>query len=191
MGWTLKSGHREITIPTRKFVVGRGSEVGFQIRDDSVSRRHALFRCEPDQGPTLEDLGSQNGTFVNGQPIVGSVRLGAGDRIRFGSYDIELTHVFDPPAFEQERATEPMLRERTSREPPQDLLSALSPREREMFAILAEGRSLRAIAKHFGVSTKTVETHRTRIGQKLGLRSRADLIQCALASGVLRPDAKG
>jgi two-component system response regulator NreC len=80
---------------------------------------------------------------------------------------------------------------RASREPPEDILSVLSPREREMFTLLAEGRSLRDIAKHFRVSTKTVETHRTRIGQKLGLRSRADLIRCALSAGVLRPDAKG
>ncbi len=190
MSWTLKSGRREFTIPTRKFVVGRGHEVDLQLQDESVSRRHALFRIDATEGAVIEDLGSQNGTFVNGQPILGCVRLAVGDRIRLGSCDIELARVFGPSAFEAERVTAPMSRERDSREPPNDPLGALSPREREVFVMLAEGRSQRDIAEHCGTSTKTIETHRTRIGQKLGLKSRAELIQCALAAGVLRPEAK-
>jgi two-component system response regulator NreC len=56
--------------------------------------------------------------------------------------------------------------------------------------MLAEGSTQREMAQALGVSTKTVETHRTRIGQKLQIKSRADLIRVALATGVLRPDNK-
>jgi two-component system response regulator NreC len=79
---------------------------------------------------------------------------------------------------------------RISRVPPADPLSLLSKREREIFVMLAEGSSQREIAQAFGVSTKTVETHRTRIGQKLHIKSRSDLVRIALATGVLRPDNK-
>jgi DNA-binding NarL/FixJ family response regulator len=69
-----------------------------------------------------------------------------------------------------------------------DVLDALSPREREVFAMLAEGATQRDIATRFGVSLKTVETHRTRIGQKLQIKNRAELIRAALAAGVLKSE---
>ena len=173
------------------FVVGRGRDADLQLDDESVSRRHAKLAVMSDGEPAIEDLGSQNGTFINGKAIVGSARLHVGDRITLGSCDLEVLTTYAPNPLGIERATEPLTRERISREPPSnDLLSVLSKREREIFVLLAEGIAQREIAKAFGVSTKTIETHRTRIGQKLQIKTRADLIRIALASGVLRPDNK-
>lgn len=173
------------------FVVGRGRDADLQLEDESVSRRHAKLAVLSDGAPAIEDLGSQNGTFINGKPIVGSARLHVGDRITLGSYDLELLAAHAPNPLGFERATEPLTRERVSGEPPPaDALFLLSKREREIFVLLAEGIAQREIAKAFGVSTKTIETHRTRIGQKLQIKSRADLIRIALAAGVLRPDNK-
>jgi pSer/pThr/pTyr-binding forkhead associated (FHA) protein len=57
--------------------------------DDQVSRRHA--RISPDaQGAVVEDLGSRNGTFVNGQQIYSPTRLGAGDQLLVGVTVLEL-----------------------------------------------------------------------------------------------------
>jgi len=54
------------------------------ISDPGVYRRHA--RLIPDQGTViLEDLGSSNGTYVNGQRISGPVQLGAGDQVQIGA----------------------------------------------------------------------------------------------------------
>ena len=63
--------------------------------------------------------------------------------------------------------------------------SLLSPRERRVLLQLAQGYTSRQIAAQLHVSVKSVETYRARIGQKLELRSRADLIRYAHASGLL------
>jgi predicted component of type VI protein secretion system len=54
------------------------------LSDPEVSRRHA-FVGESADGFTLEDLGSTNGTFVNGERIDGPQPLRSGDEIRFGN----------------------------------------------------------------------------------------------------------
>ncbi len=63
----------------------------------------------------------------------------------------------------------------------------LSPREREVLALVARGRTNKEIAAELGISVRTVETHRTRIGRKLGLRSAADLTRFAIAHGLIHP----
>jgi DNA-binding CsgD family transcriptional regulator len=182
-GWALQAGDREFEISNSPFIVGRGSEVDLQLHDNNVSRRHAAFHIEDGQ-PAVEDLQSLNGTFVNRQPIVGRAVLAAGDRIVLGSCQLKLVWVANSEGLSAGRVTLPMSEAAASA----DSLSALSPREREVFALFAEGLSQREIASNFGVSIKTVETYRTRIGQKLGIRSRAELIRCALAAGILRAD---
>jgi DNA-binding CsgD family transcriptional regulator len=186
MEWSLKSGPREFVIVADAFVVGRGPDVDLPIDDESVSRRHAQFRLDDGQ-PVVEDLQSRNGTLVNRRPIVGRARLSVGDRIAFGTCELELLRACPTPPFALEPPTKPIVRDMIDMTPAPGTLAALSPREREIFGLLAEGLSQREIAEHFKVSVKTVETYRTRIGQKLGLRNRAELIRCALDAGVLRP----
>jgi len=60
--------------------------------------------------------------------------------------------------------------------------SKLAPREREVLALLTEGRSNKEIAVELGVSVRTVETHRERLKRKLGLRTVAELTRFALAN---------
>jgi two-component system response regulator NreC len=67
------------------------------------------------------------------------------------------------------------------------LLGQLSPREREIFSLVAQGFTNQQIADQLGISIKSVETYRARVMEKLGLRSRADLVQFALSCGVLTP----
>ncbi len=66
-----------------------------------------------------------------------------------------------------------------------DLLIQLSPREREIFSLVAQGYTNQQIADQLGISIKSVETYRARVMEKLGLRSRADLVQFALSCGIL------
>jgi DNA-binding NarL/FixJ family response regulator len=63
---------------------------------------------------------------------------------------------------------------------------ALSPRERQVLELLAHGHTNREVADRLSLSVKTVETHRARLSDKLGLRSRADLVRLAIDLGLLR-----
>ncbi len=62
---------------------------------------------------------------------------------------------------------------------------ALSARERQVFAMLANGMSNKMIAFELGISRKTVETHHLRITRKLGLRDSVELFRYAARIGVI------
>ena len=65
----------------------------------------------------------------------------------------------------------------------------LSRREREVLRLLAQGHSNQQIADAIQLSVKTVETYRTRLSEKLGLKGRAELYRFAAESGVLDGDS--
>jgi pSer/pThr/pTyr-binding forkhead associated (FHA) protein len=64
--------------------LGRSPDADLVLDDETVSRRHAVLRGDRD-GLELEDLGSSNGTNINGNPMVGSLSLLDGDVVTFGS----------------------------------------------------------------------------------------------------------
>jgi DNA-binding NarL/FixJ family response regulator len=61
----------------------------------------------------------------------------------------------------------------------------LTPREREVLQLIAEGHRNTAIAKVLNISVKTVSSHRTNLMQKLNLHSHADLIQYAIHKKII------
>ena len=65
-----------------------------------------------------------------------------------------------------------------------DPLQGLSPREREIFHLLASGLQNTIIAKKLFISPRTVETHRARIVRKLGITSNGELIRFAIKHGL-------
>jgi len=69
--------------PIRKEVllIGRGDDCDIMVAERQVSRHHARVRKLAD-GFVVEDLGSKNGTHVNGQPVRGTARLEDGDVIQ-------------------------------------------------------------------------------------------------------------
>jgi DNA-binding NarL/FixJ family response regulator len=67
---------------------------------------------------------------------------------------------------------------------------ALSPREREVLQLMAEGLSTKQIAKTLYVSVKTVETHRRHIMQKLEIHSVAGLTKYAIREGLTTVETK-
>ncbi len=66
-------------------------------------------------------------------------------------------------------------------------ISTLSQREREVFQAVAEGHTSQEIADRVGLSVKTIESYRSRLMQKLGLKSRADVVRLAIECGLLHP----
>ena len=63
--------------------------------------------------------------------------------------------------------------------------TAVTPRERETVQLIAEGKSNKEIADIFGISVKTVETHRAAIMRKLRLDSFAALVRYAIRNGIV------
>jgi hypothetical protein len=79
--------------------LGRRQDGPGKIRDLEVSRLHARVWLDADGGLTVEDAGSTNGTFVNGERIAGPRALTPGDTVRLGQTTLE---VEAPPAAEPE-----------------------------------------------------------------------------------------
>jgi DNA-binding NarL/FixJ family response regulator len=65
--------------------------------------------------------------------------------------------------------------------------SILTPREKEIVKLIAEGHSAKEIADTLVISTKTVDRHRSNILQKLGMRDRLDLTRFAIRAGLIEP----
>ncbi|MFJ6750124.1 MULTISPECIES: FHA domain-containing protein [unclassified Streptomyces] len=71
-------------------LIGRAPGVGLRLNHETVSRAHAELR-RAGKVWMLRDLGSTNGTVVNGRRVVGEVPVGPGDHITFGRVDYVLT----------------------------------------------------------------------------------------------------
>jgi DNA-binding NarL/FixJ family response regulator len=63
----------------------------------------------------------------------------------------------------------------------------VTPREREILQLVANGRTTKEIAAELGISVKTVEAHRTNIMRKLNMRSMSDMVRYAVRSGIVQP----
>lgn len=86
-GPTLVGAGVELRIPEGESVVGREGDLA--IQDATVSRRHAkIVRTET--GIVLTDLGSSNGTFVDGVRVEGEVEVSPGSVVHFGSVRVRL-----------------------------------------------------------------------------------------------------
>jgi DNA-binding NarL/FixJ family response regulator len=72
-------------------------------------------------------------------------------------------------------------------EPSEDSSSVLSPREREIIQLLAEGKGNREIAGKLYISSKTVETHRAHIMEKLNFHSITELVHYAIRNEIVEP----
>ena len=76
----------------RRVAIGRGRECELPLFSDSASRRHAEVYADGDDF-LVRDLGSKNGTFVNGEPVERPHRLRPGDRIGVGANVITFCRV--------------------------------------------------------------------------------------------------
>ena len=99
---------------TGEIGVGRGDLAELRLRDSSVSRRHAELSVV-DQVVTLRDLGSHNGTFINGERLSGERVLRTGDSVAVCAATLVL-YTSAPAHFGAKWVTYPRLRERFEEE---------------------------------------------------------------------------
>ena len=125
---------RVFPLPLGETLLGRSPDCGLALPDGEVSRRHACLHVTPG-GVRLEDLGSTNGTRLNGIPLHGSATLLAGDRVTVGGHVLKLV-AMDP----LERAFHETLLDLSTRDP----LTGLANRS----SVLAE------LQNRFGLSLR-------------------------------------
>jgi pSer/pThr/pTyr-binding forkhead associated (FHA) protein len=87
----------DLEVPMGQFLIGRTPECQLSLDDPLVSRRHAILEIQSD-GVFVQDLGSRNGVFVNGERAEVRTRLCEGDTIRIGTQDLVLSGVGDVPS---------------------------------------------------------------------------------------------
>ncbi len=73
-------------------VIGRDEDADLTLPDPAISGLHALVIIDPDGTVALRDLGSSNGTRVNGQPLSAERVLVQGDEIAIGSTVLRFTY---------------------------------------------------------------------------------------------------
>ena len=177
-------GGRELRpLDAERMTVGTLDSNDVVVDGDGVSRVHAALEKF---GETwcIRDLGSRNGTFVNGGRIIGERALRSGDEIVLGRIRI----VFHGPARGKETAA--------IAQPP-----AVTPRERDVLVALCrplltgdaftEPASIRAIAAELVVSEAAVKQHLSHLYDKFdvsaaGERRRVQLANAAVARGAVR-----
>ena len=91
--WLTFEG-RQTALAEGENVLGRAPDAEIWIDLAGVSRRHARIRVDGPQA-SVEDLGSKNGTFLNGQPVREPTKLVDGDQIRLGT--VVITFRIPPP----------------------------------------------------------------------------------------------
>lgn len=85
-----KSAGKAIAVKRDKLLIGRAEECDIRPLSDEVSRRHCAIRIEPSV-VWVEDLGSRNGTFVNGQRIAEKTKVYDDDLIKVGALELRVS----------------------------------------------------------------------------------------------------
>jgi RNA polymerase sigma factor (sigma-70 family) len=127
----------------------------------------------------------------NPEYVLQALRLGADGYVLKDAGPAELREavqtVWDGREYMSERVTHQLsvaLRQELEREKRKGRLDALTPREREVMLEVAAGKTSREIAEDFGISPRTVETHRERLMAKLRMGSVADLTRFVVEMGL-------
>jgi Response regulator containing a CheY-like receiver domain and an HTH DNA-binding domain len=160
--------------------VGRSPEAGVRLGGDAaISRLHARLETI-DGGWTLSDLGSRNGTFLNGRRLETPMALRPGDEIRIGAWRLDFV--------DDTADAESTLLENDQRGAlPEAPTVELSARETEVLALLAQGDTDEQIATALFIAVATVRSHLDRIRDKTGCRRRPELTRLAVEQGIVPP----
>ena len=125
-----------------EYLIGRSDTADLQILDEGISRNHCAVECR-DSTYYVHDLGSRNGTWLNGEHVKKKA-LQPGDRIAVGSTELEFA--LDQEAPEEQPVAEQVVREFKKRlDLDQSSIMAVPPEHRSVESLTRAQRSLSAI----------------------------------------------
>lgn len=152
-----------------------GLEVARQLPRQSPGVRVVVLSMYDDEGFVLEALANGVSGYVlkdsNSSDLVHAVREVAAGR-----------RYLSPPL--SDRAIEAY--QQRAKVGTMDKHETLTTREREVLQLSAEGHTNSEIAARLGISTRTAETHRSRVMHKLGLHTQSELIRYAIRRGIIK-----
>ena len=164
-------------------VIGRRSECTIQLLHKSVSRKHAEVSLSGNEVGLLNDLGSSNGTCVNGNRVTGSSSLKAGDVVQLGQVVLD---VVSDDGESRGPTTDSMLNRTTElgndlfavddTPPPDSTANELSEAQLRVLRPLLSGQSEKEIAAELFLSPHTVHSHVKQIYQHYNVNSRPALM---------------
>jgi pSer/pThr/pTyr-binding forkhead associated (FHA) protein len=181
--WTL-SGRTQVELAGERATVGKGAENDIVIDGDAtVSRLHAVLERFP-AGWCVTDLGSSNGTFLNGERIWAQQRLRHGDEVRVGRTRLVFRNSTDVGHTATESEAEPPL---------------LTPRERDVLVVLCrpllardlftEPASIKEVAAELVVSEAAVKQHLVNLYAKFDVGDTMTHRRTRLANEAIRRGA--
>jgi pSer/pThr/pTyr-binding forkhead associated (FHA) protein len=100
--YRVKIGARTLKLPEGTLDVGRMADCWLTLDDDLISRYHARFHVSPER-VEIEDLGSRNGTYVNGERLDGKVTLQQADKVRIGREVITFVELDESSSEDEEQ----------------------------------------------------------------------------------------
>ena len=180
--WAL-DGVRRVDLAGERVTIGKGDGNDIVLDDATVSRLHASLE-QFAEGWCVNDLGSSNGTFVNGDRIWSAHRLRHGDEIRLGRSRLLFRSSADAAA---------------SRTESEDGPPALTTRERDVLVVLCrpllardlftEPASIKEIADELVVSEAAVKQHLSNLFDKFELPADLSHRRTRLANAAIRRGA--
>jgi pSer/pThr/pTyr-binding forkhead associated (FHA) protein len=180
--WTA-AGRELLTLPGPRSTIGSSTAADVVVSDSTVSRVHALLEW---LGGTwfVQDLGSRNGTFVNGERVQVRRVVQSADEIRLGRAKLVLYGIASPIGSVTAVTDDPPVL--TTRE--RDVLIALC-QPMQAGDTFTEPSSVHEIAVALTVSDAAVKQHLGRLYDKFGVlegpRRRSRLANAALATGAV------
>jgi predicted component of type VI protein secretion system len=183
--WIREPGRtpRSEGLTDERILIGRGDHCQIQLSDEKVSWDHLELTLH---GSTLiaADLGSRNGTVLNGRPLGHPTRLQRGDTLVVGSTQIEIAALS-----RRAPASTAVARTRTFplSDEERELARALVARYRDPHAIAPRPATRAELAEQLYVSERTVQRRIDALARKLGLAPDAGRNRSALiAEYILR-----
>ena len=166
-------------VDTEDAVVGRDNNCGIWLPDPFVSRRHSIL-LKRKNGCWIRDLGSRNGTFLNGRPIqTEEEMIHDGNEVRIGPYLLNI-------CFDIAKAVGATAMidgsTRTNCNPNgvdgdiESKASRLTPGQRRVHELLLQGLIEKEVAQPLGITIHTVHHHVKAIYRVLSVSTRGELI---------------
>lgn len=160
-------------------VIGRDSQCAVRLPEENVSRKHALLRHHEWRW-WLRDLGSLNGTVVNGRLIRDDAEILEGAEVDVASFRLKVFFSAQRAA----KAAEDINSSTRSRAPAATQVPVcLTPAQRNVHTLLLDGLLEKQVAARLGISVNTVHDRVKEIYKRLGVSSRAELLLHGLNNG--------